>query len=355
VKQYTLKSFWTDYELPGNYPWLVQSADDDLSDAEFSPVHVLERPGSYDGEPTAFWTKPASASQKYGVDRPTYAFKHFVDSIHDDIRVACALSANDCLSRFKANFNSLESVPELPGMLKSITDVKKIGKVFSLFTSGSPLAWLGLIDLLAEGYLLYKYGVKPLVSDVEEAREIATRYANQIDFWSKGLPRRLNGVFKYEIPDAVPGIPGTVVVDVRTTMALRSSPAGVLAYIFAMDEVGLLPTLSRLWDLVPFSFVVDWFTGLSARFEDIDASAKRFALELDYYVHTWTYKLYPDSKFLAPYAPKLGYKPMPHFRVFKREISCFHPILRQTKYDFHPSKGLKNHLLAGGSLLWVAH
>jgi hypothetical protein len=351
-RAYVLMESQTNRSIPGNYPWAYESANFH-SNLVASPAHIISKPVFRSDNGGDWWKDKSGVLAGYPREEALHWFYNHVESIHGDIRSASALSANDALSSVKSDTNYLESLPELPSILKWGGKVAEVGKVVKDFSKGNPKAVSELVDLIASSYLLYKYGAKPLRSDIEESYRIARVYAREMDVLSKPLAGVFYGKFSYDIPGKVPRIAGRLNVMVRTKMVLRSSPGGVLAGIIALDEVGFLPTLGRIWDLVPFSFVIDWFTGLSNKFETIDSMAIRAALDVDYYVHTYTYRLFPDPSHYSPFRRRSA-TDVVEYRMFVRERSLHHPLILSDRYDFQPPAGVKKNLLAAGSLLWVS-
>lgn len=338
--------------LPAEAAWFVMDYDRvQDSSVVVSPLHTLGGPGVSTNDASSYSNGVPllkGISRNYQMTN----FTKFVEDIHPDIRPAAALSANDCMSSYSMESNLLESVPQLPGMLKSIKDVSRFGSLIQNISAGDPKAIDETIDFLADGYLLYSYGVKPSLSDISESKRVARMYYEQMDIISSGLPTALYGSFFYKVPARIKDLPGSLQVTIRSKMVLRSSPATILSYAIALDSVGMLPTLARIWDLVPFSFVIDWFTSLGDRFADIDHFVARIALDVDYYVHTYLYEYILDSDSYTPFRRKANSE-VPQLRMFIRERSQLHPVLgRTSRFDFHPPKGLQSHVLSAGALLW---
>lgn len=344
--------------LPSGYPWVVDGGVDnaDILDTygDGWEPHVLAVPGSQYSKPSdQFWNKPAYISASYGINRPHQALAQYVQNNLDALRPSCALSANDCLSDVTSDLNGLESLPELVPMLKQIRDVTKLASVVKKLAVGDLSVLKDLIDLFASGYLAYKYGAKPLASDVQEARRIANTYVGNLHHISTDLPPALYGSFKFKLPDQIPGIPGTLVLTTRTKMVLGSGPGAIMAAVLTLNDVGLLPTLARIWDLVPFSFVLDWFTNLGDRFEAIDSGVLRVALNPRYYIHTFTVECFPETRFLDPFVRRSG-SVEPQFRYFVRERTRFETALPMSgKYDFLGGTTPERQGLSAGCLLWV--
>jgi hypothetical protein len=348
TRTYELLSAVDNHQIHSDYNWPVDSGEGYTQPVVLSPFHLRTRPGPLN-KPSEFMLSPKNILTDNG-DWALNTFAGFVHSIHDDIRPACCLSANDAMKGYHSDSNLIESIPDLPKLLHTVKDVAKLGKLLKDIAQLKPRAIPETIDFLSNLYLAWKYGLSPTISDIEHAHKMAERYVEQLKAKSLELPKSLYGRFSYRIPECPKDMPGKVIVTVRSKMVLRNSPAGVLATIIALDEVGLMPSLTRIWDLVPFSFVVDWFTNLDDRYQDIDNAAIRMALDVDYYIHTFTYRFEPAYAFYAPLQRMSDGNS--HLRVFIRERSLIHPTFQSSRFDFHPPTNLKNRLMAAGALLW---
>lgn len=355
---YELVSEFNSHPLPSGYLWPVKSVSNspDLwlphASTEGTGVFLYEEPTVTYGQQSSFNQDERHVFYHHSEDAQVKRFYSFCESIHDDVRPMACMSANDALKSYHSDSNFLESLPELPSILRNIKDISPFLSAIRKISKGDPTGVPKVIDGLASGYLAYKYGARPLSSDVKEANRIATEYYGILESRSKALAGNLYGSFSYELPVSCPKIPGKILVTSRTKIVVGSSPSGALAYAIALDDVGLLPTMARIWDLVPFSFVIDWFTGLSNKFETIDNMAIRAALDVAYYCHTFEYKLILDEGSIVPFSV-LSSEVSPHLRVFVRDISRYHPMYVKGRFDFNPPVGLKKNLLAAGALLWV--
>lgn len=355
---YELISEYNSYPLPTGYLWPVGSVWNATNlwtphpSTEGTGVFLYEQPTVSSSERSYFDQDERHIFFHHSEDTQVKRFYSFCKSIHDDVRPMACFSANDALSNCHSDSNFLESLPELPSILRNIKDVSKFFSAFRKISRGDPSGVPGVIDGMASGYLAYKYGARPLASDIQEANRIATEYYGILERRSKVLAGNLYGKFTYKLPVHCPKIPGSILVTSRTKIVMGSSPSGALAYAIALDDVGLLPTLARIWDLVPFSFVIDWFTGLSKKFETIDLTAVRAALDVAYYCHTFEYKLILDEGSYPSFSAASS-EITPHLRVFVRDISRHHPMYVKGRFDFNPPVGIKKNLLAAGALLWV--
>jgi hypothetical protein len=111
------------------------------------------------------------------------------------------------------------------------------------------------VKFLNDAYLIYKFAVQNTVRDVGSIKKLGP-----------GALRRLYNV-KHSI--SVRRTQGDVDISspffdlIRTTLAaefiLQRKTDLESIIVDSLDSLGLLPSPGNLWDLVPLSFVVDWF------------------------------------------------------------------------------------------------
>lgn len=101
-------------------------------------------------------------------------------------------------------------------------------------------------------WLEYSYGIAPLVKDIY----------NSLDILQRGLPPfRITASGSHSVTQH---IPGTFVYDLQFRTSCRhladihvSNPN-----LWVANQMGLVNPGSWLWEAIPFSFVVDWFTNV---------------------------------------------------------------------------------------------
>jgi hypothetical protein len=72
----------------------------------------------------------------------------------------------------------------------------------------------------------------------------------------------------------------------RTKIVMDGSFSGLLSAITGLDALGIIPKPSNLWSLLPFTFVVDWFSGVNRALQLIEYSSLLCTIPA-YYVHTY--------------------------------------------------------------------
>jgi hypothetical protein len=335
---------------PSNYIWEVHPTAREDTGITTLPIGIVsEHVVVHEGMRLSLAKAVKTAAVR--MERAQDALAAWVDTNHDQIRPCCLISAGDAIGTYVSDANWLESFPELPSLVKGIKNVAELASALKGLRSGDLRALSRVVDSLANAYLYYKYGASPAKSDYEAARKLISQRLNDLDVLSKGMLPRVYGKFSYKIPEELPGFPGVLRVEARTTMAIRVSPTGWVLQLLAIEDAGLLPSLANIWDLVPFSFILDWFTSLGDRFEDIDRYALRELIDVDYYIHTWKYSYTPSEKIYSPLS--IGGNERLQLTRFVRERSLLNPSFSKSRFDFHQPTGLKHRLAAAGSLIWV--
>jgi hypothetical protein len=279
-------------------------------------------------------------------------FESYVSGLQHESWKMAASSTAQAVEKLNSSSNFLESVPELPGILRNVANVANLAKHFMMLCEGDVTVVPALTRDIAQGYLAYKYGARPLASDITEANRIASEIVTKLDGLSQLLTSSATGSASAKRQGDFPFGKGELRITVRSTLYLHKSLQTILAYFLLMKEVGLAPTLANLWDLVPFSFVVDWFLNLSRRFEDIDGISVSFVLDPAYYIHSYLWEFVPEERLFASLG--LVTDGTPPLRAYFRRKSLVHPTFGYTAFDLRDDTAVKRNLFALGSLLLVS-
>lgn len=149
-----------------------------------------------------------------------------------------------------------------PFLRQSIRDLNKAG---------------GVLSIAASQYLAYVYGLKPLVNDVYVGSELLKQKA------AKSLI--LSGEGKgFRTQDSTPHknwnhlsyskykvVSGSATCRARSKLWAQIDPNW--QGIRALNQLGLLNPLSLAWELVSYSFVVDWFIPVGPALQALSAPA----------------------------------------------------------------------------------
>lgn len=334
----------TDYvEIPDAYEgkWPRQTVKG-MSNCSNQPLGdlVVDRSGQ-NREPLGYRDFTIAVKER-SISRDLEAF---VARNQYDIRATALYAAADAVTRYDISSNFVESLPDLPSLLKVPAVLASIGGDTRAILRGDLSRIGSLARNLSEGYLSYIYGVSPTANDVRNlARVVQREISARVD-----ESEVLYGTFRYEF-DENPIGSGTLSLVSRSKVVLNglSSLANLL---LASRSVGVGLTLSNLWDLVPFSFVADWFVNLGDRFQDIDDSVLLATLSPTYFVNSFTVRYSLSDIEKSRYGLQLSCDPW--FQVYMREVSRYTPVPRDTSIDWRAPASLQKRLVAAGALIAV--
>lgn len=248
---------------------------------------------------------------------------------------------------------NLETLTDLPEILELVPDVTLLLRVLLDLKAGRLSALKGLGDLIAGTYLKYEFGIAPTAATVSELNAKGGGLIAAIDDTLLGV-KTSYGKFQYTFTDDVLGshFPGDLRLTTRTKMKLSASTSGLVLSLIGAYESGLVPSLSQVWEVLPGSFVVDWFVNLRRRFKDIDTRALMLAFDIQLLEHSFLLELPVSVDALSAFElTSDGNDPFTH-RYYWRALSRYVPNPVESRFDFRsptysPSYGIV------GSLLWV--
>jgi len=230
--------------------------------------------------------------------------------LQKDLYALAFKSTKDAVDTYYSSVSSnhIEFLAELNDLASPIDVAKNFNQVSArVFAQplpkplGRKLGVLrSLLSVLADAKLVYSLAIAPTFRDAldtaKKAESILSRFSSLID----GKPEELRGKFSLQVPEELSGFPGTFAV-ARSKVIVQFHPDSYLTGLFKLRAWGLLPSLSSLWDLLPWSFVLDWATHTGAQLDEVDASFMLNALDVVYSVHSvklgWNFD--PDT--LAEY------------------------------------------------------
>jgi len=133
--------------------------------------------------------------------------------------------------------------------------------------------------------LLYKFGVKPAISDVRKALSAHSTVNRRMAFLNKNagnyVPirvRKSTSQTTYDYADFDPSLPYHVANHLREKKAsfglfamgrVRKDINESSKYRLYAEYFGLNKIVGTAWELIPFTFVADWFTNAQERINDL--------------------------------------------------------------------------------------
>lgn len=141
-------------------------------------------------------------------------------------------------------------------------------------------------ELFKEGinaHLLYKFGVRPAISDIRSSIAAHSVVSKQLDRLSSNagqyIPIRVRQVRK-DAPAAYGSLGGLLRVNLELRQKMSVFVISALGRVREdinkaskwrayAEYFGLNKVVGTAWELIPFSFVVDWFTNAQERLNDL--------------------------------------------------------------------------------------
>ena len=204
---------------------------------------------------------------------PSVSFTDALDSLHRDATGAMPLSANLVVNAVE--ISSLKTlIPQAIGIAKKIL--------------AQGLAKKSLKEL-ANGHLLYSFGVKPLITDIKALLNIRKKVRQRIAQLEarNGKTIRLaarGAVLTTTVPTsyAMNTTSTARAVDVtgRWQFTSQCTVSADVSSFFVLDNasqcklwssaLGLSSPLTSIWELIPFSFVADWLLPIGDTFQRVE-------------------------------------------------------------------------------------
>lgn len=273
----------------------------------------------------------------------------------NNIRPSAFHSSSDAVAQFLDILQNehWETLSELGELASLIPNWDSFGQLAGAIARHDIVgAGLSLVDVITDADLLYSFGLRPTFGSLLEFSQEFDRLTDRLR--SAGLLGRqvLHGKFTYPMVD--PYGYGDAYLVTRSRVDLRFDSSSLLTLVVGGSALGLGRALTGVWDMIPFSFVVDWFLNIGGRIENIDNSARMLMIRPSVLTHSYSvYQDLSDEILLTSWFEHDPSYPAekPGFKSYYREVSAFFPALRSSKYDFDaPSGDLPVHLM--GSLAW---
>jgi hypothetical protein len=128
--------------------------------------------------------------------------------------------------------------------------------------------------LSSNAFLGQRYGILPNLSD---AAKLIQGFASVVK--TGAIPQRLHSRRSSSLDGP---LKAQIVTTETLTAQVETFPSGFLngcmSHIQSVKRWGMYPSFSAIWDIVPYSFVIDWFTGINKSLRQVDEH-----FDMDYY------------------------------------------------------------------------
>lgn len=305
----------------------------------------------YEADSVPNFVRYRFADKQYLNRRSDVALGIFRD-LEGDIRPSSFLSSADALNKhlLALSTNHIQTLQKLGQILELLPELAEIPRLISKISSGDLSVLKDLIDYISGEILRYRFAQAPLKRAIDEITH------NDVHAFLKSLGRSgdytIYGNFEYEIPQSQnPYDDGRLLLVTRSKISISQDLSTMVESILMANSVGLLPTLSRIWEIIPFSFVIDWFTGMNKRLKLVDTQLAYMAFRTNWCVHSYRLSYYPSSEALSDYGLENVNDAKPFsLSVYRREKSAYMPRLRESRFDFLATSGPNP--LTAGALAW---
>lgn len=143
-----------------------------------------------------------------------------------------------------------------------------VSRAWSALGSGRFLKTQDVREIFRPGastYLSGKYGVMPSVSDIGRLYSGVCNISTAFRQKQRIHSRRVTSI---DVPDSLSAT-HTAVLTVQCSKYPSDLVGKAMEFISMCKSWGLYPEAQNLWDIIPFSFVVDWFVQIGDYFETV--------------------------------------------------------------------------------------
>lgn len=225
------------------------------------------------------------------VDTGTSSFQRFIAEVAPYVGDAYGLlyrSTDAAVSEYlqESTSNFVESASEFSDLLGFVSIKELAIRMLSEKAVGAQLnrvsRLLRLLDILASATLIYRFGIAPNISDAREVRRLAEGIYPRVAALSR--PKTLYGSETFSVPSQDPNDP--ILLTVHSKIRISVEPDTLLAWILGGIQNGTFPTLERIWDIIPGSFLLDYLVDVGSGLNAVDRSLLIMAFNVHDSVHS---------------------------------------------------------------------
>lgn len=300
--------------------------------------------------PSASGSSDSSLSLMSSLTSLGHNFKLSIDSEFHEFIGAVAFSSADAVRDLEGSsgINILQNLQKIPSIASALPMIREgVDLMSRIARRDFSLATLKEIaDFASSTELQNDFQWQPFI-------KVFSDYIPSIRQVLLAKPSGLavgRGKTFYHLP---PGSLGRESCDltVRTKIVLATNFNSWLLNLLKVDGLGLLPKISNLWDLIPFTFVVNWFTGIGKAIKAAEYSLLLRNLPA-YYVHSYLFESPVSPSELSSIGLSNSNQSLPlTLRVFYRDHTAYGPVPRDSKFGIGIPSNLPP-LQTVGSLIW---
>lgn len=267
---------------------------------------------------TTDWTEQWDLSRwsnQSGLDKP--AEYHKRDDVETAIQAAIISTQNAAVAAFKSGYDLLTELGEGKQTLTFFGETfnrfakfqqqfrQKIGGTTAEFKAASEISPKTLLKSsnryfksFGNLWMTYRYAIMPLVYSVRDIHEVYKAIGTLYKTTRSYENIELNSFDPNNIGGRATVFTSKGTVSVRTTVKGGFNKEGIHTRL--MQDIGFNPLVTA-WELIPLSFVVDWFVGVGdflAAHTSLDLTAQRkmcTSVKRDYVEQVWLRNNLPDT------------------------------------------------------------
>jgi hypothetical protein len=201
-----------------------------------------------------------------------------------------ALSLTDAIETSGAEFeiNTVEYVTELNSVFGLVDAGRLISTLPSIASRVPGLSLIAkILHVLSDATLIYSFALAPAVSDIEKITAKASAFRHR--YLSGGTFGKLSLRGKYVTDLDLPGF-DNVKLTVRCTCEGEIPPDSLLSSVLPLRAIGLYPGLSTIWEVIPYSFLIDGLFNIGNLLESVDTRMTVCAFDVKYSVVSVLYE-----------------------------------------------------------------
>jgi hypothetical protein len=296
------------------------------------------------GEAGTNWPEPTAFIHRMRERDQTIASK--LSDIWSAAYVSSAKAIEHHSEFIKVNW--IETISDLDQLFDLYRTLDPLLDVLSAIPRGQLIAGgFRLLDFIVKVYLVDKFVIEPTRRDLID---FATKFDLLLDQLESRLRTKheLRGKFSYEFDDPGHPLDGFEML-VRSKVVIGFPKSSLMNSMLPFEASGVLPTPNRLWESIPLSFVVDWFTNNSTRLTLGQNAVYGMTAEAHYFVHSFSLRkqLTPGELTLAD-CKAVG---SAWYHYYARIKSRYFPAAHTGRYDWLAADSVPK--LLGTALLYA--